>query len=336
MVFRATHVGDDPLDYFLQPSNEESHLGISDILLRHNHSHGGVFRAMIRLATNSKWTHSALLYLVSDPSRGFENTFLVEAVTKGIRVTSWRNEVIPEKQFTVGIKRPCMDWYKETPYEASRHDARDPKDTHAIAYLRHVRGIAIDQINGLYDRKTVLELSALYAERVAKRHLGAVPQIAEAAAKAADLFRKWDEADMEAHHVLRFMCSGLIQYSFFAALRFRLIKDLAIPEHREAALSNLSNMQRIIFCADLEGIIPRYIQQIQSGQLDIAEPVPSDVLDLLKTALPADFNNSPNLEWRYIILKGAIWEIHEAPEGYQPEDEDEANLLELLDEEHRS
>ncbi len=100
-------------------------------------------------------------------------------------------------------------------------------------------------------------------------------------------------------------------------------------------MSNLPNMQRVIFREDDEGVIPRYIQQVQSGALDLAGPVPGDVLDLLKTATPADFNNSANLEWRYIILKGVVWRIDEAPAGYHPQDENEATVLAVLKPEHR-
>lgn len=108
----------------------------------------------------SQWSHSALIYLLSEPDKGFQNTFIVEARTKGIRIASWRNEVFPLKQFTVGIKRPRIDWYVENAYETSKHDPYDPEDVHGIGYLRHVRGIAVDQINGLFDHKTVGEISA--------------------------------------------------------------------------------------------------------------------------------------------------------------------------------
>jgi hypothetical protein len=168
MAFRATCVGGDPLTYFLQQGDEGPHLRVSDVVVRYNHDPREVFSHMIRIATNSQWSHSALLYLLNDPPKGFDNTFLIEAMPKGVRVASWHNEVIPFEKFTVGIKRPRLDWYVESPYEISRHDPADPEDTHGIAYLRHVRGMALDQINGLYDHKTVYELSALYIERVAK------------------------------------------------------------------------------------------------------------------------------------------------------------------------
>jgi hypothetical protein len=80
--------------------------------------------------------------------------------------------------------------------------------------------------------------------------------------------------------------------------------------------------------------VPTYIQQVQSGKLNLADPIPEDVLDLLKTAIPADFNNSPNLEWRYLIREGWIWQIDEVADGYTPESEEEAEVLELLDPEH--
>lgn len=334
MAYRATLVSQDPLSYFLDKGDGEPYLRISDVLLRINQNPKEVFAHLIRIATNSKWSHSALVYLVSDPQKGYNNIFLVEALTKGIHITSWRNEVTPFEQFTVGVKRPRLDWYVETPYEISRHDPCDPEDVHGISYLRHVRGIALDQINGLFDRKVVYELTALYAKRVANRHLQAVPQIADAADAVANIFKKWDETDSSATNVLRFICSGLVQYSFFSALRFRILKGLANPKARDAAMSNLSNMQRIIFRDDPDGTIPEYIHQVQSGKRDLAAPIPEDVLDLLKTATPADFNNSPNLEWCYIIRKGWVWQVHEATNGYLPQNDDEATVLELLNPEH--
>ena len=335
MAYRAVLVSEDPLTYFLDKHDGEPHLRVSDVLLRVNRNPKEVFAHLIRTATNSKWSHSALVYLTSDPRWGYNNIFLVEALTKGIHITSWRNEVTPFRQFTVGVKRPRLDWYVETPYEISKHDPCDPEDVHGLSYLRHVRGIALDQINGLFDRKVVYELAALYAERIAKRHLHSIPQVADAADAVANFFEKWDAADSSTTTMLRFICSGLVQYSFFSALRIRILNSLANPEERNAAMSNLSNMQRIIFREDPEGVVPEYVQQVQSGKRDLADPIPDNVLDLLKTAIPADFNNSPNLQWRYVILKGRVWQIREAPGDYQPRDDDEAAVLELLSPEHR-
>src|SRR5437667_186655 len=83
-------------------------------------------------------------------------------------------------------------------------------DVHGIAYLRHVRGLALDQINELYNHNTVDELCALYLERIAKRHN--IPMVPEIAEDLANFFKSRDES------VLRFVCSGLVQYSFFETL----------------------------------------------------------------------------------------------------------------------
>ena len=43
-----------------------------------------------------------------------------------------------------------------------------------------------------------------------------------------------------------------------------------------------------------------YVQRVQEGKLDVSNHAPEDVLDFLKTATPADFNDSSDLEWRYL------------------------------------
>lgn len=63
MAFRATCVSHDPTEYFLPQRDEDQPLRISDVLLRVNQSHKDIFADMIRLATQSKWSHPALVYL---------------------------------------------------------------------------------------------------------------------------------------------------------------------------------------------------------------------------------------------------------------------------------
>lgn len=330
MAFRATLVSQEPLDYFMKRYDDTSRMRISDVVLRVNKDPKKLFPHLIRLATQSQWSHSALLYLISDPYKGYENTFLVDAMTSGIRVESWRKEVVPFKRFTVGIKRPCLDWYVETPKEQAEHDRDDPEDVNGIAFLRHVRGIAFDQIDGMYDHKVVAELTARYIDRILKKRLPDSSVLAEGAEKVADLFKKWDESASNRQNVMRFICSGLVQYAFFEALRVQLIHDFAIPAHREAATSNLQNMTRIIYREDPEQAIPRYIQQIQFGQLQLSDQPPEEVLDLLKTATPADFALSDNLAWRYVILKGVVWQIDRVSDDYQPASKAESEVLALL------
>ena len=330
MAFRARQVASNPLDYFLQADAEYQRLRVSDIVLRSNLNPREIFSQLIRFATNSHWSHSALLYLLSDPPQGFDNTFLVEAMTTGIRVASLRNEIEPPEQFNVGIRRLPLDWYVETPQEQAAHVTHDPEDTHGIAFLRHVRGMAVDQINGLYSHNVVNELTALYIERIAKRY--DLPLVGIVADDFARLFERWDESPESTQTVMHFICSGLVQYSYFAALRRRIINAMDVA--RDVAMSNLSNLQRIIFRPDSDGIISNYIQQVQTGKLQLSADVPVHVMNFLRTTTPADFNNSLNLIWHYIIVKGVVWQIEDAPDTYVPQHDDEKNVLAIIVPEH--
>lgn len=330
MALRASQVSDDPVGYFANVQEGQAHLRIADVVLRANKNPRVVFSRLIRLATQSPFSHSALIYLVPDPPQGFDNTFLVEAVTKGIRVTSWRNELTPFKQFSVGILRPRVDWYVESPAERTCHTPCDPEDVSGIAYLRQVRGLALDQINGLYDKSAVHELMGLYSERIAKRYLSKVPAVADALGRIVKALEAKDQQTVP-DAVLRFICSGLVQYSYFEALRRRIVAAMAEPGGHDAAISNLRHLPDVLFRADPDGLVERYVEGALAGKQDLAAPVPGPVLDLLKTATPADFSASPNLEWRYIVLAGAVWQIEPAPDGYQAGSEAETEVLKLVE-----
>ncbi|HXR65503.1 MAG TPA: hypothetical protein VN729_06255, partial [Ktedonobacteraceae bacterium] len=90
------------------------------------------------------------------------------------------------------------------------------------------------------------------------------------------------------------------------------------------------HMEHILYREDREGVMSGYIQRILAGEMDLADPVPEDVQDLLKTALPSDFHNSPHLEWRYLVLNGRVWQIDEAPDDYTPQSADEQAVLEMI------
>ncbi len=284
MTFRAALVAQDALQYFLLPDQENIFLRVSDILVRVNLG-PEIFSRFIRLSTNSQWSHAALLYLMNDPREGFDNMFVLEAMNgAGVRVVSWKGEVTPYDKFAVGIRRLPLDWYKESAYETARHDPKDPENIDGIWYLRHVRGMALDQINAMFDEGTIGELTALYVERLAGQYK--LPFLFKIAAWFVQLIRGRGQADPT---------------------------------------------PRFIFRADPDGIIANYVQQVKSGKLKPDAAVPGNVEDFLRTTTPADFSRSPNLQWRYIIRAGKVWEIlNDAPADYKPQSPDEAAVLALL------
>lgn len=327
MTFRAALVAQDALQYFLRPEQETTFLRVSDVLVRVNLG-PEIFSRFIRLSTNSQWSHAALLYLMNDPREGFDNLFVLEAMNgAGVRVVSWKGEITPYDKFAVGVRRLQLDWYKESAYEAASHDHKDPEDITGIWYLRHVRGMALDQINAMFDEDTIGELTALYVQRLAGQYK--LSFLFKIAAWFVQLIRGRGQADPTP----RFICSGLVQYSFFAALRQSIIDCFASgqPGDHEIALSNLDNMHQVIFRADPDGIIADYVQQVKSGKLTPDAAVPGNVVNFLRTTTPADFSRSPNLQWHYVIRAGKVWEIfNDAPADYKVQSPDEAAVLALL------
>ena len=64
-------------------------------------------------------------------------------------------------------------------------------------------------------------------------------------------------------------------------------------------------------------------------------PLPSlSRLQLLR--LRMDTEMLYDMDWCYVILKGAIWRIEPAPDGYMPADENELEILTMLGPEHHS
>jgi hypothetical protein len=148
-------------------------------------------------------------------------------------------------------------------------------------------------------------------ERFAKKHH--FTALADIADKIAEHFERIDQnSNGQADVMMRFICSGLVQYSFFAALRWRIMNAINIPDQRDAAMSNLSNLTRVVFRDDPEGLIPDYVQQVQSGKIKISDPIPSQ------------------LDWKYIIRQGVVWQIDTVADGYQAQNKEEMDVLGLM------
>jgi hypothetical protein len=64
MGYRPVCVAGDPLDYFLKENEENSRMRIADVIVRQNKSATELFSRLIRFATASPWSHSAIIYLL--------------------------------------------------------------------------------------------------------------------------------------------------------------------------------------------------------------------------------------------------------------------------------
>lgn len=190
-----------PLPQFLAGS----WLQRADIVLMCGRS---LFSRAIRYATDSPFSHAALIFLTPDRQQGFEHTFLIEAVPRGVDLTRLDKVFVPphgRDAKEIAFLRLEAPWFVN--------------DVQAL-----VRGRLLDFIEAGYDWRTVGSIAlAVMRERLA----GRAQNVPGALARALEGAKRRDELAPA-----NFICSGLIQYGLLRALH-----DLAesssqtVPKH---------------------------------------------------------------------------------------------------------
>lgn len=144
------------------------------------------FSRMIRKFTNSLFSHGALIFLVPDHDKGFNNTFLIESVTSGVDVTPFSDYAIKHKKDRhMAILRLEHEWFSPT-------------------IRSHIRGRMLNFIKSDYDYGTILSIA--YNILRYKLKLSSVKK------------------SMGKRRVPnKFICSGFIQYGYVKSVEF--LKD---------------------------------------------------------------------------------------------------------------
>ena len=183
-----------------------------------------LFSKAIRFATRSPFSHAALIFLIPDPESGFERTFLIEAVPKGIKITGIADLVgagpvgNPEK--SIAVLRFERDWFDET-------------------IQKLVRGRMLDFVHAGYDWSTIV---------------GILRSLLWGALFGAEQFRAVVRGALQKGYEKRrvvpanFICSGLVQYGFL-----RTIFDLS---DREGTVIPIGDVVDAIFNPRLTGVDP--------------------------------------------------------------------------------
>ncbi len=168
-----------------------------------------LFSRLIRWATKSNFSHAAIVFVIPDKDKGFENTFLIESVTSGVDITDLRHYAVDKwREYDVAIKRLEAPWFSDDP---GSEDIR-----------RLVRGSMLDFIKAEYDFLTVWRLALKVAQRllfgVRVRLFGLEPTLRSTYArkKLAPGY---------------FICSGFVQYAFYDAVRRLVTKGRLTPAH---------------------------------------------------------------------------------------------------------
>ena len=142
---------------------------------------GDISSSLIRWATNSAFSHSALVYTGRQFDQGISETFVIEAGTSGVDLTQLKHYVENKSNF-VAIKRFKRDWF------TADRQAR-------------VRGVLLDKIKDTYDYWTIW--------RVAKNLWFGVQSKMSSKEKTVASYNKkaWQPPN-------EYICSGLVQIGF--------------------------------------------------------------------------------------------------------------------------
>ena len=149
----------------------------------------------IRWATNSPFSHAAMVFTGPQFESGYTSTFVIESGTSGVDLTNLR-DYIADKSAFIAIKRFKQPWFDE------------PKQS-------RVRGLLLDKIKASYNYWAI--------GTIARNLWFGVERSVSGDQKTMRRFRerKWDAPT-------EFICSGLVQIGFVeAALEY--IKAGTLP-----------------------------------------------------------------------------------------------------------
>lgn len=168
-----------PVGEFLQGT----YLERADVMLTRRS--GDFASTLIRWATNSAFSHAAMVYTGPQFDQGISGTFIIEAGTSGVDLTALRDYAENKSTF-VAIKRFKRDWFN-------------------AARQARVRGVLLDKIKDTYDYWTIW--------RIAKNLWFGVASKVRTKEKTVEAYRKrdWEPPN-------EYICSGLVQIGFVQAV----------------------------------------------------------------------------------------------------------------------
>ncbi|MEZ5900207.1 MAG: hypothetical protein R3D51_12035 [Hyphomicrobiaceae bacterium] len=142
---------------------------------------GDITAAVIRWATNSPFSHAALVFTGPQFDSGISGTFVIESGTGGVDLTQF-TDYTENKSTYVAIKRLRKDWF--TAPRQSR-----------------VRGLLLDKIKARYDFLAIL--------RIARNIWFGVQSKMRTKEKTVEVYREneWQPPN-------EYICSGLVQIGF--------------------------------------------------------------------------------------------------------------------------
>ncbi len=173
---------------------------------------GDIASSLIRWATNSAFSHAAMIYTAPQFDQGISDTFVIEAGTSGVDLTQFSYYAQNRSSF-VAIKRLKKNWFQP-------------------ALQSRVRGVLLDKIKDTYDFWTIW--------RIVKNIWFGVAAKVQTKEKTVEAYHKrdWEPPN-------EYICSGLVQIGFVQAviegirrgeLSPELLRDVVFSKSAESRL----------------------------------------------------------------------------------------------------
>lgn len=256
------------------------------VLSRHA---GSPFSYFIRKTTGSVFSHSGLVFHVRDQEDGYANNFIIEAGTSGVDLTNLRDYCM-SPYYIIAIKRFSRPWFGDD-------------------VQRFVRGHLLDHIKDEYDFWRVITLARgllrAYILRDARPF------------QSHNRRMRWARI-RRGMNANEFICSGLVQYGYFKAI-YKLVKlngrgSKGGQESRTAAEELGSSRTRHLLKSEM--LTDALFSQELEADLDLDEngrfksfKAARRFWNQMHATVPKDFEESPKLEWLYVIRDGMVHKV---------------------------
>lgn len=230
---------------------------------------------LIRWATNSPFSHAALVFNQPDEASGIMSTFVIEAGTGGVDLTNIQ-DYLSDKSSFVALKRFKQPWF----------------DT--IKQAR-VRGILLEKIKANYNYWAI--------GRIARNIWFGVQNNLRTGDKKRSsrerVIKQYRENDWKPP--TEYICSGLVQVGFVEAALEYIEKGLLPPE----------TLNEVVFQPGAERWLPppRGWRRLGKYAVQSARLFRSQNAAALEAVTPHDLAVSDKLEWLYFIRDGKVHKV---------------------------
>jgi hypothetical protein len=234
--------------------------------------------AMIRWATDSPYSHAALVFNRPRQETGIQSTFVIEAGSSGVDLTNLR-DYINDKSSFIAIKRFKSEWFNEE-------------------MQGRVRGVLLDKIKDTYNYWAI--------GRIARNLWFGVQTAARRKRERTVQAYK----DNEWKPPSEFICSGLVQIGFVETV----IEQIKAGKLPPSALREVVFLQRQRRWLPTDSGWKRLDRR---KARDTAVQFRQQNLAALESITPEDLARSDKLEWLYVIKNSMVFKVTDYDQAKQ-------------------